>query len=129
MKGFTKKATFENHACEDAGVRKKVNLRTQGMLLKDLSHYIERGFTMGSVGEIGENNQKLKRPKASVRKITNPRYVVFDFESDTHTNIHEPNHVEVDVLEIDEGQSHEYEKCLLKRFGFNGYDCCEKFCD
>ena len=59
----------------------------------------------------------------------NPKYVIFDFESDTHTNIHTPNHVEVDVLKIDERQTHDYDKCLIKSFGFNGYDCASKFCD
>ena len=130
MQGFTRKDTFENHKCADSGIKKKkVDFRTEGKLLKDLAHYIERGFTKGSDGEIAEKNKLLKKPEASVRKITNPRYVVFDFESDTHTNIHEPNHVEVDVLEIDQGQTHNYEKCLETSFGFNGYDCCEKFCD
>ena len=58
-----------------------------------------------------------------------PRYIVYDFETDTHTGIHKPNHVGVDVLLVDEGQTHGYETCLKHSFGVNGYGCDVKFCD
>jgi len=61
--------------------------------------------------------------------IIHPKYIIFDFETDTHTSIHKPNHVEVDVLKIDDDLTHEYDKCLIKSFGINGYDCENKFCD
>ena len=53
-----------------------------------------------------------------------------DFETDTHTGVHQPNHVEVDVLKIgDRGATHDYEKRLKTSFGINGYGCDVKFCD
>jgi DNA polymerase III epsilon subunit-like protein len=63
------------------------------------------------------------------QNILNPKYIIYDFETDTHTDIHKPNHVEVDVLEIDENQTHDYQDCLLENFGIKGYGCENKFCD
>ena len=61
--------------------------------------------------------------------IQHPKYIIFDFETDTHTNTHRANHVEVDVIKIGEQDNHNYDDCLIKSFGFNGYDCATKFCD
>ncbi len=52
---------------------------------------------------ITQKNQKVKDI------IKNPKYI-YDFETDTSTDIHKPNHVEIDILKIDEG--HTYESCL-----------------
>ena len=63
------------------------------------------------------------------------RYIVYDFEADTHTLTHKPNHVEIDILEISPENnttglpSHEYEDCLVKSEKFEGYGCEYKFCD
>ena len=92
-------------------------------MIKEMSHYLKRGFTKGSKEEINETNEKYRK------QITNPRYIIYDFETDTHTNIHKPNHVEVDVLQIDENLSHNYQDCLTNSFGIPGYNCEDKFCD
>jgi hypothetical protein len=42
---------------------------------------------------------------------------------------HIPNHVEVDVLQIDEDLTHDYDKCLINRKSFPGYGCEDAFCD
>ena len=57
------------------------------------------------------------------------RYIIFDFETDTSTSIHRPNHVEIDILEVDTRVSHEYDNCLKESLAFNGYGCEDKFCD
>ena len=54
---------------------------------------------------------------------------MFDFETDTHTDIHKPNHVEIDVLEVDEELTHTYDNCLVDSLNFNGYGCENTFCD
>ena len=92
-------------------------------MIKELSHCLRRGFTKGSIEEISETKEKHRK------QITNPRYIIYDFETDTHTNIHKPNHVEVDILQIDEMETYNYEDCLINSFGINGYECEAKFCD
>ena len=93
-------------------------------MVKELSHYLTRGFTKGSEEEIA-----LAKTEQAKAKILHPKYIVYDFETDTHTDIHIPNHVEVDVLQIDDGFTHKYENCLVESFGIPGYDCDTKFCD
>ena len=90
-------------------------------MLKDVSHYLTRKFTKGSSEEIalGKN----------VDNIKHPRYIIYDFETDTHTDIHKPNHVEIDVLEVDEGTTHTYDNCLVYSFNFSGYGCQNVFFD
>ena len=61
-------------------------------------------------------------------KVETHRYVIYDFESDVHTLIHKPNHVEADVLQVDKNNN-TYEDCLANTFRHNGYDAVEKFCD
>ena len=39
------------------------------------------------------------------------------------------NKLKVDILKIDDEQTHNYENCLIESFGINGYDCEKKFCD
>jgi hypothetical protein len=89
MKGFSRKSIYDEHKCgENETKRKKVDKRNEGRLLKDLSHYIERGFTKGSAGEIAEKNKQIKKVadrQLAIDKITNPKYVIFDFEKATRT--------------------------------------------
>ena len=54
---------------------------------------------------------------------------IYYFETDTHTDIHKPNHVEIYVLQVDDGKTHDYNNCLIKSFNFNGYNCDNEFCD
>ena len=51
------------------------------------------------------------------------------FETDTSTLIHIPNHVEADILRIDDDLTHDYDECLRNKISFNGYGCEDKFCD
>ena len=108
---------------------KKVNKKNAGKLLKDLAHYLDRGICKGSQQEIDEKYKTLKNPEKIIDQILHQKYVIFDFETDTHTNTHKPNHVEVDVIQIGEKENHNYDDCLIKSFGFNGYDCARQFCD
>ena len=57
------------------------------------------------------------------------KFIIYDFETDTNTDIHIPNHVEVDCLRIDEELTHDYDKCLQKKESFTGYGCDIKFCE
>ena len=122
LTGFTHKDKYENHHCDTTIIKKKTNdKRHEGKMLKDISHYLTRKFTKGSSEELalGKN----------VDHIKHPRYIIYDFETDTHTDIHKPNHVEIDILEIDEGMTHTYNNCLVGSFNFNGYGCENAFCD
>jgi hypothetical protein len=125
FKGFTHRNDFEKHECDtNLSKKKKVDKRTEFKMVKELSHYLTKGFTKGSEEEI-----EAVKTEAAKNKILQPRYIIYDFETDTHTNIHTPNHVEVDVLKIDEGLTHNYESCLVESFGIPGYNCEAKFCD
>ena len=76
--------------------KRKVDKRTETKMVKELSHYLTKNFTKGSNQELEEANDKFKE------HIKYPIYIIYDFETDTNTSIHKPNHVEVDVLKLDE---------------------------
>ena len=121
LKGFGNKSDYEKHNCDTNIVSKrKVDKKTETKMVKELSHYLTKGFTKGSKEDIEESKKEL---------VQYPRYIIYDFETDTHTSIHKPNHVEVDVLKIDGELTHSYDNCLIKKFGINGYTCENKFCD
>ena len=67
--------------------------------------------------------------ECNILKINYPKYIIYDFETDTSSGIHLPNHVEIDILQIDKDQTHDYDKCLINKFGINGYDCNNEFCE
>ena len=73
--------------------------------------------------------QKESDNENRVEIITYPKYIIYDFETDTSTDIHKPNHVEIDILQMDETLTHTYESCLQKNFKISGYGCETKFCD
>ena len=35
-----------------------------------------------------------------------PKYIIYDFESDTHTDTHKANHVEVDIMQVGNNYVH-----------------------
>ena len=85
---------------------------------------------MGSKEELeqkikGLNEAKIDRPdkaeniQALIDGLTGEfnerKFIIYDFETDTNTDIHIPNHVEVDCLRIDEELTHDYDKCLQKK--------------
>ena len=59
--------------------------------------------------------------------MNNPRYIVWDAETDTSTLTHRPNLIKVDVLKVDE--FHNYRNSLLYKKTFEGYNCCDDFCN
>jgi hypothetical protein len=138
---------FENHGCDDGVKNKQIAYNNSTRLLKDLAHYLKPSFSKGSIGEIEDVRKNFEeqwlqqdvepykleqaeeRMNAKIDRFKHPRYITYDFETDTHDGIHKPNHVEVDIMKIDEGQTHEYDKCLIDKINFNGYDCAERFCD
>ncbi len=70
LSGFTDKPTFDKHKCEESGTRKKkVDRRNEGKLLKDLSRYFERGFTMGSLGKSRKSVSNLKTQDHQLKRF------------------------------------------------------------
>ena len=70
---------------------------------------------------------KLKEPENKIDRIKDPTYIIYDFETDTHSLTHVPNHVEAAVLTVSD--DHTYENSLVTTFSANGYGCEQKFCD
>eukprot|EP00972_Heterocapsa_arctica_P114150 16441013-Heterocapsa_arctica.AAC.1 len=71
------------------------------------------------VSHLTSETAKLKR------KVKYHRFIVYDFEC--HVNnaaiIHQPNYVDVDVLELgDNDANHDYNKVLVKSVSVSGYD-------
>ena len=54
------------------------------------------------------------------------KYIVYDFECDTSTLTHIPNHVEADVIITE--PSHDYNECVKEQFSHSGYDTLNVFC-
>ena len=59
-----------------------------GLIGAQYTIYLLRGEIADAMASKNENRVNL---------ITYPRYIIYDFETDTSTDIHKPNHVEVDV--------------------------------
>ena len=124
----TKQEVFNKHNCDSNGedkTKQRMEQKNDGKMIKDLAHYLTSSYTKGSKEEIGELIAKLEEPDIKKvnnikNKILNQRYIIYDFETDTHTDSHKCNHVEVDVLKVDEELTHEYDNCLIKSFGING---------
>ena len=57
----------------------------------------------------------------------NPGYFVYDFETDTSTNIHRPNLCEVSFLQVSD--DHTYKNSFKWSKSFEGYNCANEFCD
>ena len=114
---------------------KKTNDKQQSQVIKDVQHYLKSEYCKGSNKEINDKISKIsdkitgsernKRIKEIKEGINNTSYIIYDFETDTHTNTHIPNHVEVSVKVCED---HSYEKSLVHRTTFEGYGCDDKFC-
>jgi len=152
---FKHKETYDNHECGETKKKKKNN--KQSVTDKDLAHYLKSGFCKGSKEELEHKITELKDHIAKSRKDfynedwmikclidehDTEQYIVYDFETDTHTLTHKPNHVEIDIIKIEPKSddktdrakvaslpSHEYNDCLVKSLKFEGYSCEDKFCD
>ena len=119
-------------------------------MVNELAHYLRTGFTKGGAEEIAFRTKNVKSEE-TILKIKNEilyqRYIIFDIETDTSSDrilrnnfdedksesssleIHSPNHLEYDVLQIDEEMTHEYDKCLITSSSFYGYNCVDDFCE
>ena len=87
------------------------------------------GILKGSKNEIQScilPNSSEKFIEKKRDEILHPRYIVYDIETDTSSGIHVPNLINVDVLKVHD--THEYEKSLLYKKSFEGYNCTVDFC-
>jgi hypothetical protein len=98
-------------------------------MIKDVAHYMKAAYVNGSKEEIEAKciGRHPDKQMAIEYGIKYPKYIIFDFECDTHTNIHKPNHVEVAILEVH--KTHSYEQSLEEWKTFEGYGCENKFCE
>ena len=72
------------------------------------------------------NNQRRKTMTTKITKsINNPRLIVWDAETDTHTGTHIPNLIIANVLQVASG--HGYEDSLVEQKIFEGYNCRNDF--
>ena len=95
FKCFYHKKDFNNHDCFK--VQTKQGLQSaKNPLIKDVAHYLKSDCCKGSKEELRRKLKKSRKNKRLCYVITDqhnhPRYVVFDFETDTHTLTHIPNH-------------------------------------
>ena len=123
LKGFSCKESYENHKC-CTEIMHRNHGEDDPRMLKELGHYLESEYTKGSSLEIVNTKSKKRQ-----MEIKCPKYIIYDFETDTSTDIHKPNHVEIEILKIDDKLTHDYDLCLKKSLNFNGYGCETKFCD
>ena len=116
MTAFTCKKAHDNHKCEPDITRGRHSSDHDDATPDELSHYMHRCVLKGS--EEMRMKHELAEEKGTEwegeQGIRCPRYIIFDFETDTHTGIHMPSHVEVAVLEVDPCETPDYEKCLKK---------------
>jgi hypothetical protein len=87
-------------------------------------------FCKGSKRELVARliNTASEERAAHIRDLhNNPRYVIYDLETDTHTLTHRPNHCEVEILKTH--HTHDYEKSIVGRKTFEGYGCEPAFCE
>jgi hypothetical protein len=128
FRGGERKETFEKHECDEKEKKREDN--KDPTILKDIAHYMKGEFVKGSAEEIKFRTSEIterKKLMAIEDSIRHPKYIIFDFETDTHTNIHIPNHVEVACLKIHD--SHDYGKCITQWKTFEGYGCEVRFCE
>ena len=129
---FEHKETFTNHECSLTRDKKIKTKNKDPRTNKDLAHYLQSGFCKGSEEELSFKlalAEDLEKRRLITEKHNHPKYIVFDFETDTHALTHVPNHVEVDILTIDMWLTHEYNKCLNSKKSFTGYGCEDDFCN
>ena len=111
---------------------------------KELPHYVKPKFCLGSKEELeqkmeGLNEAKIDNPDKAeniqalinglIGDFNERKLIIYDFETDTSTLTHRPNHVEYDKLFIDKRKKLDYEECLIDVGKFNGYDCTDEFCN
>ena len=89
----------------------------------------------GSDEESNRNSENTEIPFEIINyNITHPKYIIFDFETDTSNKImedgsvllHQVMHVEADIIGVSD--THIYEDSLIYTISFTGYSCCTDFC-
>ena len=123
---------MEKHECSESPDLNKHKLKHEcdNRVDKDMAHYLVRDICKGSKEEIAFRCKTAKsesKRQLIKQTINNPRYIIYDFETDTSSGTHRPNLCMVNVLEVDE--THSYEKSLIEQKTFYGYDCCKEFCE
>ena len=108
---------------------------------KDSAHYLKGDVLKGSKDEIefkinswlskqpaDTSDTKIEFTTKSIRDtIIHQRYIIWDAETDTSTNIHIPNLIIVVILEVSD--DHNYENSKIDRKEFYGYNCCIDLCN
>ena len=120
-----KKGTHERHQC-----KAKEGPKDNGSTIKDISHYLRAEYCKGSKAELSARLSQVVSARTAAKvtqQIKNPKYIIYDFETDTHTDLHVPNHCEVAILQVDD--THVYAKSLKQWKTFSGYGCDALFCD
>ena len=129
---FSHTNAYVNHKCSFCKDKRRPNRKIMNHNKnKDLAHYLRSKFCKGSIEELNaklEDVYDVARIEDIKYKHNHPRYITFDFETDTSSpgHIHAPNHVEVDILMVDDEKTHEYDECLTDQLSFTGYGC-EKY--
>ena len=104
---------------------------TDKRVSKDMAHYLTRGINKGSKEETALRIQETKniteeREIQITKSINNPKYIIWDSETDTSSGVHRPDLIIAHVLEVDD--THNYEKSLLSTHMFERYNCVQEFC-
>jgi hypothetical protein len=77
-----KKGTHERHQC-----KAKEGPKDNGSMIKDISHYLRAEYCKGSKAELSARLPQVVSARTAA-KITqqskNPKYIIYDFETDTH---------------------------------------------
>ena len=135
---FKSENTYDMHfayMCSKLSERKIQPVNNCKRLAKECKNYMYGDIIKGSDEEI---NYKLSTTTKSIDviedSIKHPKYIIFDFETDTSKKIyddgsvllHQVMHVEADIIKV--SNNHIYEDSLIDKISFTGYDSCDNFC-
>jgi len=62
-------------------------------VIKDISHYLRAEYCKGSKAELSARLAQVVSARTAAKitqQIKNPKYIIYDFETDTHTDLHVP---------------------------------------
>jgi len=124
---FTTRKILKKHDCAKVQVRPENKNKA---IIKDIAHHLKAEFCKGIKHKLVARltNTTSEERAAHIRDLhNNPRYVIYDLETDTHTLTHKPNHCEVEILKTH--HTHDYEKSIVGRKTFEGYGCEHAFCE
>ena len=128
------KSGLDKHECTKCGSKCQEPTNKSTTILKDKPHYLDNGVAKGGKTELEawidkrmQDGKEVSYETIQNKKmsIEHPLYIVYDLESDTPTDTHGPNHIEVDIL--CENDDHSYQESLKTKLTFEGYDSLDKF--